>query len=158
MLLQGGTTVHRRGKWAEADWFVCDRYVPYAVGGGYVLSADLVRYLNANADLLQRYRSEDVSLGLWLAPLRIHRVHDPRFDTEYRWALTSDSSLFLLFLSGAVVDQLSVRTYITFLRGKYLLEWLRKSRECVPILRDSTGYSACDDDDDEGLSFVRWRF
>lgn len=28
--------------------------------------------------------SEDVSVGMWLAPLNITRKHDRRFDTEYR--------------------------------------------------------------------------
>lgn len=31
------------------------------------------------------YNSEDVSVGLWLAPIaNIERKHDVRFDTEYR--------------------------------------------------------------------------
>lgn len=29
------------------------------------------------------YVSEDVSVGVWLSPLNITRVHDPRFDTEF---------------------------------------------------------------------------
>lgn len=28
--------------------------------------------------------NEDVSVGIWLAPLRIERRHDRRFDTEWR--------------------------------------------------------------------------
>ena len=45
---------------------------------------DLVEYISKNAHLLQKYQSEDVSVGTWLAPLKIHRVHDTRFDTEFR--------------------------------------------------------------------------
>uniref|UniRef100_A0A914RJR2 Hexosyltransferase n=1 Tax=Parascaris equorum TaxID=6256 RepID=A0A914RJR2_PAREQ len=29
-------------------------------------------------------RSEDVSVGAWLAGLDVRYVHDPRFDTEFR--------------------------------------------------------------------------
>ena len=55
------------------------------MGGGYVLSHDLVRYMSSNAELFKLYNSEDVSVGTWLAPLKnIHRVHDVRFDTEFR--------------------------------------------------------------------------
>ena len=54
------------------------------MGGGYVLSADLVSFIASNSDRLQIYRSEDVSVGAWLSPLaRLNRVHDERFDTEF---------------------------------------------------------------------------
>ena len=71
-------------RWSESRWTLCDRYTPHALGGGYVLSADLVRFISTNADFLQRFNSEDVSVGAWLGALDIRRVHDPRFDTEYR--------------------------------------------------------------------------
>ncbi|XP_062962473.1 beta-1,3-galactosyltransferase 6 [Cynocephalus volans] len=72
------------GRWREAAWQLCDYYLPYALGGGYVLSADLVRYLRLSRDYLRAWHSEDVSLGAWLAPVDVQREHDPRFDTEYR--------------------------------------------------------------------------
>ncbi len=87
---------------------LCDRYLPYALGGGYVLSHDLVAYIAATADMFSFYNSEvsdllffassiphhreslpfpllqDVSVGTWLAPLNITRQHDIRFDTEWK--------------------------------------------------------------------------
>ncbi|XP_037356323.1 beta-1,3-galactosyltransferase 6 [Talpa occidentalis] len=72
------------GRWREAAWQLCDYYLPYALGGGYVLSADLVRYLRLSREFLRAWHSEDVSLGAWLAPVDVRREHDPRFDTEYR--------------------------------------------------------------------------
>ncbi|XP_007905119.1 beta-1,3-galactosyltransferase 6 isoform X2 [Callorhinchus milii] len=80
----GRGRVKSSGKWKESTWVLCDYYLPYALGGGYVLSADLVHYLRINADYLKMWQSEDVSLGAWLAPVDIKRVHDPRFDTEYK--------------------------------------------------------------------------
>ncbi len=50
-----------------------DRYPPYAFGGGYILSADLVEYIVENAAKLRRYRAEDVSVGVWLSTLAIQR-------------------------------------------------------------------------------------
>jgi len=80
----GRAPVQRRGKWAEDNYVLCDRYLPYALGGGYVVSANLVTYMANNADDLQVFGSEDVSVGTWLAPLRsVHRVHDLRFDTQW---------------------------------------------------------------------------
>ena len=79
----GRAHVKKSGKWAEKDWSLCDRYLPYALGGGYVLSNDLVHYVSSNSKYLQEYLSEDVSLGAWLAPLSVQRIHDERFDTEY---------------------------------------------------------------------------
>lgn len=80
----GRAHVKRAGQWTESEWFLCDRYLPYALGGGYILSRRLVDYVVANAPLLQHYKSEDVSLGVWLSPLAITRVHETRFDTEFK--------------------------------------------------------------------------
>ncbi|KAM4704512.1 beta-1,3-galactosyltransferase 6 isoform 2-T2 [Rhinophrynus dorsalis] len=80
----GRGRVKSGGKWKESAWVLCDYYLPYALGGGYVLSWDLVRYLSLSREFLAQWQSEDVSLGAWLAPLDVKRVHDPRFDTEYK--------------------------------------------------------------------------
>ncbi|XP_002190308.3 beta-1,3-galactosyltransferase 6 [Taeniopygia guttata] len=80
----GRGRVKSGGKWKESAWLLCDYYLPYALGGGYVISADLVRYLSLSRDYLNLWQSEDVSLGVWLAPIDVKRVHDPRFDTEYK--------------------------------------------------------------------------
>ncbi|NWI45926.1 B3GT6 galactosyltransferase, partial [Picathartes gymnocephalus] len=80
----GRGRVKSGGKWKESAWLLCDYYLPYALGGGYVISADLVRYLRLSRDYLNLWQSEDVSLGVWLAPIDVKRVHDPRFDTEYK--------------------------------------------------------------------------
>ena len=80
----GRAHVKRVGKWAEKDFVLCDRYLPYALGGGYVISKDLVAYVAKNADMLKQLNNEDVSLGTWLGPLDINRIHDVNFDTEYK--------------------------------------------------------------------------
>ncbi|XP_013789420.1 beta-1,3-galactosyltransferase 6-like [Limulus polyphemus] len=79
----GRARVKQSGKWAERDWVLCDLYLPHALGGGYVLSSDLVSFVAKNKEFLTLYKSEDVSLGTWLAPVNVHRKHDPRFDTEH---------------------------------------------------------------------------
>ncbi len=73
--------IHQDGLYGEKLFTVCDRYLPYALGGGYILSRDLVELLVENAPYLHRYVSEDVSVGAWLAPLNFQRLHDTRFDT-----------------------------------------------------------------------------
>lgn len=44
----GRAHIKQSGKWKEKNWFLCDRYLPYALGGGYVLSHSLVRYIKEN--------------------------------------------------------------------------------------------------------------
>lgn len=80
----GRANVKKTGQWAEKNWILCDKYGPHARGGGYVLSCDLVSFITSNSALLQKFNSEDISVGTWLGPLNIHREHDPKFDTEYR--------------------------------------------------------------------------
>jgi len=79
----GRARIKSRGRWAESSWTLCDRYLPHARGGGYVLSVKIVDFIANNAAVLQRFGSEDVSVGVWTAPLDINRRHDPRFDTEH---------------------------------------------------------------------------
>ncbi|CAI4221334.1 unnamed protein product [Auanema sp. JU1783] len=81
--LDGRAKPIRKGKWKESNWMLCDRYLPYQLGGGYVLSYELVRYVAINSKLLKLYKNEDVSVGAWLAGLDVKYVHDPRFDTEW---------------------------------------------------------------------------
>lgn len=80
----GRARVKRVGKWKEKSWFLCDRYLPYALGGGYVLSQMLVKFIAENSHMLSLYVSEDVSVGVWLSALDITRYHDVRFDTEFQ--------------------------------------------------------------------------
>ena len=80
----GRARIKTAGHWQEVNYNLCDRYLPYALGGGYVLSQKLVQYVADNGDFLNKYISEDVAMGTWLAPLgNIHRRHDVRFDTAY---------------------------------------------------------------------------
>ncbi|XP_011405158.1 PREDICTED: beta-1,3-galactosyltransferase 6-like [Amphimedon queenslandica] len=71
------------GRWKETNWNLCDVYYPYAYGGMYVLSQDVVGLLVENANSLQIYSCEDVSLGAWLAPYNIHRINDGRIFVQH---------------------------------------------------------------------------
>lgn len=49
----GKAHVQTAGKWKEDNWIACDYYLPYALGGGYILSQGLVGYLAKNSDALR---------------------------------------------------------------------------------------------------------
>lgn len=71
------------GKWKEERWHWCDVYYPYAYGGMYVLTHDVVSIISDNAPFLQLYSCEDVSLGMWLGPYNLHRINDIRIFIEH---------------------------------------------------------------------------
>lgn len=48
----GNSKVKKGGKWRETNWVLCDNYLPYAQGGGYILSKGLVQYIALNAEVL----------------------------------------------------------------------------------------------------------
>lgn len=77
----GAGGIIKEGPYAEFSWSVCETYLPYALGGGYILSMDLVRLVAKNAMFLKVYKNEDVSVGAWLAPYNIDFVSDVRFNT-----------------------------------------------------------------------------
>lgn len=80
----GRANIKTRGHWREKSFNLCDRYLPYALGGGYVISRKLVALIAVNSHLLNVFTSEDASMGLWLSAYRnIYRRHDVRFDTAY---------------------------------------------------------------------------
>ena len=86
-----GSEIVKSGHWAEKIQYICDKYVSYALGGGYVLSKDLVAYIVHNSDKLKKFANEDVSIGTWLAPLDVNAVHEDNFrmsgDCEERYIL-----------------------------------------------------------------------
>uniref|UniRef100_A0A182MF14 Hexosyltransferase n=1 Tax=Anopheles culicifacies TaxID=139723 RepID=A0A182MF14_9DIPT len=93
---RGAATIQKQGAWQEKDYFLCDRYGPYALGGGYVLSKGLVSFIATHADQLSMYKSEDIAVGTWLAPFRnIHRRHDVRFDTAWKPRACQDYHMLL---------------------------------------------------------------
>lgn len=49
----GRAKAHLSGKWKETDWFLCDNYLPYALGGGYVISYSIIDFIARNADDLR---------------------------------------------------------------------------------------------------------
>ncbi|XP_017034766.1 beta-1,3-galactosyltransferase 6 [Drosophila kikkawai] len=80
----GRSKIKTKGRWKESNYYLSKNYLPYALGGGYVLSRKLCEYIANSSHMLSPYASEDVSVGTWLAPFRhIYRWHDPRFDTAY---------------------------------------------------------------------------
>ena len=80
----GNAAPQKAGPWAENRWFLCDRYLPYALSGGYILSSDIIHRVMLNSDLIQLYNNEDVSVGVWTSAFNIERRHDIRFDVEAR--------------------------------------------------------------------------
>lgn len=80
----GRAPVLKKGKWSEVSYNLCDRYIPYALGGGYIIGWELLKHIARSGPMLKRFMNEDVSLGTWLAGTNVRRIHDERFDTEWR--------------------------------------------------------------------------
>lgn len=80
----GRANIKTQGQWKESNFNLCDHYLPYTLGGGYVLSKNLVHLIAQNRRTLSQFNSEDTSVGIWLSPLRnVYKKHDVRFDTAY---------------------------------------------------------------------------
>lgn len=140
----GRAHVKRRGKWAEKDWFLCDRYLPYALGGGYVLSRDLVRRIVSNSDGLLFYNSEDVSVGVWLSAYEAERRHDVRFNTEYQSRGCRNS--YVVSHKQSVADMLSKHKLLQSegmqcakefqTRPSYVYNWSTDPTKCCERRKD----------------------
>eukprot|EP00043_Microstomoeca_roanoka_P016994 m.176125 g.176125 ORF g.176125 m.176125 type:complete len:324 (+) comp16555_c1_seq2:188-1159(+) len=136
----GRAPVQRHGKWEEHDWFLSEHYLPYALGGGYVISSSIVEFIGKNAELFQAYRSEDVSMGVWTAPLNILRKHDSRFDTEWKsrgchndYLIThkqSTADMYAKYQLMSATNGEKMCTVETDLRASYEYNWKANPRDC----------------------------
>ncbi|CAL8142685.1 unnamed protein product [Orchesella dallaii] len=80
----GRARVNKKGKWKEEDYNLCDLYIPYALGGGYVINKLCSDFIVRNQATLRTYSNEDVTVGTWLSVISHEKRHDVRFDTEYQ--------------------------------------------------------------------------
>lgn len=136
----GDSPVVTSGERAEPSWYLSERYLPYACSGGYILSAAVMRYIYDHRSLLERYANEDVSMGVWLAALKMNRTHDRRFDTEHRSRGCFNSYLVTGKQTEAMMEEKHrslERNGILCpqevqLRPSYIYDWgVRPSRCCI---------------------------
>ena len=66
-------------KWADNEWDLGPLYLPYAMGGCYILSYDLVAILSKLSPHLKWHINEDTAVGAWLSAFDIERRSDERF-------------------------------------------------------------------------------
>ncbi len=95
----------KRGRWADPHWKLCDKYLPYALGLGYVLSKDLVHRIAMNADGLTLYNNEDVSVGAWISPFDLERKHDGRFSLNMLWQNSADQCKDYLLVNPVSIEK-----------------------------------------------------
>ena len=82
--LENGPIVRGNYKWADNDWDLGPVYLPFAMGGGYILSHDLVAALSENSHRLRWHINEDTAIGSWLSAFDYERRSDFRFCFLYK--------------------------------------------------------------------------
>ena len=63
-------------KWADNEWDLGKAFIPFATGGGYVLSHDLVAILSRESPYLKWHINEDTAIGAWLSTFDHKRRSD----------------------------------------------------------------------------------
>ncbi|KAI1726814.1 galactosyltransferase domain-containing protein [Ditylenchus destructor] len=144
--LDGRAKPFRKGKWKDSSWILCDRYLPYMLGGGYVLSHSWAKFIATNFGVLKFFQSEDVSVGAWLAGLDVKYVHDPRFDTEFvsrgchnEYLIThkkSPNEMKVLFTNVRDKGRLCLQEYRK--RGSYVYDFSAPASQCCTRKNDSS--------------------
>lgn len=140
----GRAQIKSGGQWKETNYNLCDRFLPYALGGGYVLSRGLVQFIARNAHRLTVFRSEDVSIGTWLSPLvHVHRRHDVRFDTGYvprkcqKYHLVlhkrTKEDMYKLW-NGVACSQLQSSMQYNTKPKEYYYDWSQPPSKCCDVV------------------------
>ena len=63
---------------------------------GYILSSDVVGFIARNAVFLKKWQNEDISVGTWLAALKVNRVHDWRIYAKSEYIDSCSNEFFLI--------------------------------------------------------------
>ena len=71
--------VRDNNEWPDNKWNVGSRYLPFARGGGYVISHDLVAVLSRDTAHLKWHINEDTAVGAWLSTFDYEQKSDRRF-------------------------------------------------------------------------------
>ena len=79
---RGNEQVKRSGPHSEREWSLCETFLPFPEGGGYIVSRDIVEMITTLGPYLQHMDNDDGAMGVWTAPYdHIKRQHDTRFNT-----------------------------------------------------------------------------
>ncbi|XP_016979015.1 beta-1,3-galactosyltransferase 6 [Drosophila rhopaloa] len=135
----GRAKIKGKGHWKESNYYLSKNYLPYALGGGYVLSRKLCEYIVNSSQLLTPYVSEDVSVGTWLTPLRhVYRWHDPRFDTGYMPRKCQPYHIVLhkrnLEMMTDIYDGKLCSGTVSSSLSEYYYDWTRTADKCCDSL------------------------
>ena len=77
MIMYKHKPIHNnQSKWKDFKWGLSKTYTPFARGGCYMLSEDLVHLIVRQRHRLRWHHLEDVAVGLWLAPFDYERRDD----------------------------------------------------------------------------------
>ena len=70
---------HGKSKCADKNWNLGPYYIPFAMGGGYILSHDLVSFVSRHIPHLMWHINEDTAVGAWVSVLDHERRSDGKF-------------------------------------------------------------------------------
>jgi len=76
--IQKGRPKKKNSPWQDTGWNLGDTYLPYALGGAYIISSDLISLVAEDSEHLQWHPNEDTAVGSWLAPYKYERRDDEK--------------------------------------------------------------------------------
>ena len=68
--------IRKGSQWEDPNWDLARYYLPFALGGGYILSADLITLLVHRRQYLAYHPNEDTAVASWIAAYHYERRSD----------------------------------------------------------------------------------
>jgi len=68
--------IRKGSEWADPHWDLAKYYLPFALGGCYILSADLIALLSDTREYLAYHPNEDTAVASWIAAYHYERRSD----------------------------------------------------------------------------------
>ena len=66
----------KSSEFKDPTWDLTDTYLPFSLGGGYILSSDLIAHLVRRRNYLNLHPNEDTAVGSWIVPYYFERRDD----------------------------------------------------------------------------------
>lgn len=83
-MLRNSPPIRGKYKWADNEWDLSPVFLPFAMGGGYVLSHDLVAILSEATPKLKWHVNEDTAIGAWISAFDHERKSSDKFCSVWK--------------------------------------------------------------------------
>ena len=106
----------KSSEYKDPTWDLTDTYLPFALGGGYILSSDLITHMARRKNFLKLHVNEDTAVASWIVAYHFERRDDDKWcvtKLNKRNKLEGDCADYLIAQMCYGVSENNLREWFT---------------------------------------------